>query len=130
VERNFCLLILFTCSLFSHDDFWFSYKIVTENRAIVYEERNISPLMNIVTQREKTFLCNVDIKRKKYESTSHYLNENFNKILPCFYPMSTKITNKTLIELKGVFERTELIIVPVKFTVDFNDQFAIINLLK
>jgi len=130
VERNLCLLILFTCSLFSYEDFWFSYKIVTENRVIVYEERNISPHMIETENRKKTFLCKVNIKRKKYQSTKHYLNKNFNKILPCFYPMGTKIVNKTLVEMKGIFERTEMIIIPTKFTVDFNDQFANISLLK
>jgi hypothetical protein len=86
--------------------------------------------MRIIAQENKIFLCKVKEKKEKKETTYHYLNRNFNKILPCFYPMTTKITNKTLVELKGIIERTEFIIVPTEFTVDFNDQFANISLLK
>ena len=34
MERNFCLLILFACSLFGSENFWFSYKVVTENKIL------------------------------------------------------------------------------------------------
>ena len=74
--------------------------------------------------------CRVKIPKKTDESTIHYLNRNFNKLLPCFYPYSSKIVNRTYLELKGIDERSVLTIAPVKFTVDFKDQFANINILK
>lgn len=131
MERNFCLLILLTCNLFANENFWFSYRVVTENKEIIFEERNISPLMEYSKESSVSHLCSVAIKKvNKYEPILDVLNKNYNKILPCFYPLSTKMTNRTYVENGGVLETTELIILPVKFTVDFNDQFANINLLR
>ena len=130
MARDFWLLIIFTCSLFGGENFWFSYKIATDNKVIVYEERNISPLMQIVDTKEYKLLCRLDISKKQYQSTEHFLNENFNKLLTCFYPMSTQIVNHTLVETKGVIERTVLIIIPTRFTVEFKDQFANIKTIK
>ncbi len=75
-------------------------------------------------------MCKLDIVKKQYQSKEHFLNENFGKLLECFYPMSTKITNHTLIETKGVIDRTVLTIIPTKFTVDFKDDFANIKTIK
>jgi hypothetical protein len=130
VARDFCLLIIFTCSLFANENFWFSYKIATDNKVIVYEERNISPQMQSVDVKEYKSLCQLNIKKKQYQSTEHFLNENFDRVLECFYSMNTKVVNHTLIETKGVIERTVLTIIPTKFTVDFKDDFANIKTIK
>ena len=130
MARNFCLLIIFTCSLFANENFWFSYKTAIDNKVIAYEERNISPQMQSVDLKEYKFLCRLNIKKKQYQSTEHFLNENFDRVLECFYSMSTKVVNHTLIETKGVIERTVLTIIPTKFTVDFKDDFANINTIK
>jgi hypothetical protein len=130
VARNFCLLIIFTCSLYASENFWFSYKIATDNKQVVFEERNISPQMQTVDANDYKFFCKLDIKKKQYESTQHFLNRNFDKLLDCFYPMSSKVVNHTLIETKGVIERTVLTITPTKFTVDFKDDFANIKTIK
>jgi hypothetical protein len=130
VARNFCLLIIFTCSLFANENFWFSYKTAIDNKVIVYEERNISPQMQSVDVKEYKSLCQLNIKKKQYQSTEHFLNENFDRVLECFYSMSTKVVNHTLVETKGVIERTVLIIIPTKFIVDFKDDFANIKTIK
>ena len=130
MARDFCLLIIFTCSLFANENFWFSYKIATDNKVIVYEERNISPQMQSVDVKEYKSLCQLNIKKKQYQSTEHFLNENFDRVLECFYSMNTKVVNHTLIETKGVIERTVLTIIPTKFTVDFKDDFANIKTIK
>ncbi|HIP53921.1 MAG TPA: hypothetical protein EYH11_00400 [Sulfurimonas autotrophica] len=130
MARNFCLLIIFTCSLFANENFWFSYKVAIDNKVIVYEERNISPLMQSADMKEYKYLCQLNIKKKQYQSTEHFLNENFERVLECFYHMNTKVVNHTLVETKGVIERTVLTIIPTKFTVDFKDDFANIKTIK
>jgi hypothetical protein len=129
VERNFCLLILFSLSLLGSESFWFSYRVATDNKMMVYEEKNISPLM-LKTDAKIASTCRVKIKKKSNQATLEFLNKNFNKILPCFYPYSSKIQNKTLVELKGVKDKSVLTILPIQFTVDFKDQFANIFILK
>ena len=123
MARNFCLLIFLACSLFGTEKFWFSYKIATENKKIVFEERNISPQMQDNDTNYKLF-CRINKKIKKFQSTKHYLNENFDELLKCFYSLNIKIVNYTLIETRGVLERTFVKIVPVKFTVEFKGDFA------
>ena len=130
MARNFCLLIIFACNLFANESFWFSYKIATQNRIIVYEERNISPLMRIVDIEEYELLCQLKIKKTPYQSTENFLNENFNELLPCFYRLSSQVVNHTLVETRGVMEKTVLTIIPIKFTVDFKDDFANIKTIK
>ena len=130
MARNFCLLIIFTCSLFANENFWFSYKTAIDNKVIVYEERNISPLMQSVDMKEYKYLCQLNIKKKQHQSTEHFLNENFERVLECFYHMNTKVVNHTLVETKGLIERTVLTIIPTKFTVDFKDDFANIKTIK
>lgn len=96
---------------------------------VIYEERNISPLMTDTNAFSAKYLCQVQIKKDKFQSSKHYLNTHFARILECFYPFSSKVTNQTLIELQGIKETSELIISPLRFTVEFNDQFANISLL-
>jgi len=131
VARNLCLLIAFTCSLAAADEgFWFSYKIVTQDKLVVFEERNISPQMQIVDTKKYTKLCRLDIAKKQHQSTQHFLNESFDTLLECFYPMKSIVVNHTLVELNGMIERTALTIIPTKFTVDFKDDFANIKAIK
>lgn len=75
-------------------------------------------------------LCKIDAIKTKYQSIEHFLNQNFDKLLFCFYPMSTQVINKTLVESKGMDERSILTITPTKFTVDFKDEFANIIILR
>ena len=130
MERNFCLLILFSCSLFGSENFWFSYKVATENKILVYEERNISPFMQDSEVSEYKSLCRIDAIKEEHQSTEKFLNQHFAKLLTCFYPMSTQVINKTLVELKGMDESSVLTITPTRFTVDFKDEFANINILR
>jgi len=86
--------------------------------------------MQSVDLKEYNSLCQLKIKKKQFQSTEHFLNENFDKVLECFYSMSTTVVNHTLVETKGVIERTVLTIIPTKFTVVFKDDFANIKTIK
>ncbi len=44
--------------------------------------------------------------------------------------MSAKVENYTIIKIDGVLERTVVTIAPVRFTVDFKDDFATIEVIK
>jgi len=75
-------------------------------------------------------LCKIDTTNKEKQSKIIFLNKYFDQLLTCFYPMSTQIHNKTLVELKGMDERSTLTVTPTKFTVDFKDEFANISVLR
>lgn len=129
MERNLLLLILFCKILLGSDTFWFSYRSVTLNHALIYEEKNISPL-TIPFNGKKSSTCRVKIKNSTHFSTLKQLNDNFFKILPCFYRSASKVTSQSQNTLDGMRDEVELIIVPTRFIVDFKDDFANIIILK
>ena len=129
MERNLLLLIIFPSIFFGSDTFWFSYRSVTHNHALIYEEKNISPL-TIPFDGKKSSTCRVQIKKSNHNSSLKCLNNNFYKILPCFYSSSAKVTSQSQTTLDGVRDEVELVIVPTRFIVDFKDDFANITILK
>ncbi len=129
MERNFFLLILFLGLALGSDTFWFSYKSVTLNKTLIYEQKHISPL-TIPYLGKSLSTCRVKIQIKKCYSKLECLNLNFYKILPCFYGSTAKVTSQTQVTLDGIKDETELIIVPTRFIVDFKDDFANITILK
>ncbi len=129
MERNLLLLVLFAGIIAGSDTFWFSYKSVTLNKTLIYEQKNISPL-TVPFSGKIASTCRVKIKNKSLDSKLKQLNDNFYKILPCFYKESTKITSQSQVTLKGMRDEVELIIVPTRFIVDFKDDFATITILK
>ncbi len=130
MARNFCLLALICSTLFASENFWFSYKITTQNHIITSEERNISPVMMVDKNVQKEFLCRLVNIKTKEQTSQDFLNEKYEDLLECFYPSNSRIAFYSNIELKGVLEENELTILPTKFTVDFKDEFANIYLLR
>ncbi len=129
MERNLLLLVIVLNSLIASDTFWFSYRSVTSNKALIYEEKDIAPL-TVPYQGSISSNCKVKISPKKYNSTLARLNKNFFKILPCFYGVGSKITSQSISTLNAINDTVELIIIPTRFIVDFKDDFANISILK
>ncbi|MFK5880862.1 MAG: hypothetical protein QM482_01500 [Sulfurospirillum sp.] len=129
MERNFLLLTLLLSLTCGSDTFWFSYRSVTLNKTLIYEQKHISPL-TVPYSGKSVSTCRIKIEDKKCNSKLNCLNLNFYKILPCFYKSTAKITSQSQVTLKGIKDETELIIVPTRFIVDFKDDFANITILK
>jgi hypothetical protein len=94
------------------------------------EERNISPLMVYDENSKREFLCKIYKKKSLKDSTHSYLISNYEELLDCFYSSNSRLTSNLQSELKGMLAQSELTILPVKFTVDFKDDFANIYLLR
>lgn len=129
MARNLCLLILLASTSFAYENYWFSYKITTENNIITNEERNISPIM-VNEEFTKKFLCQIDDKKTRSETTQNFLYKNYDNLLNCFYKVNSKVHSYGQIELKGSLNENDVRILPIKFTVEFNSNFANIYLLK
>lgn len=128
MERNLCLLILFCSSLLASEDFWFSYRVITEDKYVVYEEIYISPRMTVSLQKSPFYTCNTQIKKKSNQSTAILLNQHFDEVLACFYAQDTRLVANTTVTRRGVREIIEFTVLPTSFTVDFKDQLAIIKI--
>ena len=129
MARTFCLLICLSQALFCSDLFWFSYKIVTANGLVVYEQKNIAPAM-IPFEGKAQKLCTVALPNPQQLPKEQFLRKHFDDILPCFYQLSSHLLAWNEQYLKHGNDRIELIIEPVRFTVDFKDEFATINAIR
>ncbi len=131
MARAFRLLIILglSQSLFCSELFWFSYKIVTANSVVIYEEKNITPVM-IPFEGTSQQLCKLSLHKPDAISVHQFLKQHFDTILPCFYSLSTHLLSRNEQYLKNGNDRIELIIEPVRFTVDFKDEFATINAVR
>jgi len=130
VARTFCLLILgVTQALFCSDIFWFSYKIVTVNSLVIYEQKNIASAMIPYEGKAQT-LCTIELSNPKNLPKEQFLQKHFDTILPCFYQLSAHLLSWDDQYLKHGKDQVEIVIEPVRFTVDFKDEFATINAIR
>lgn len=130
MARTFCLLILGASqALFCSDLFWFSYKIVTANSIVIYEQKNIAPVM-IPFEGKAQKLCTLTLSNPQNLPKELFLRKHFDAILPCFYQLSSHLLSWNEQHLKYGNDRIELVIEPVRFTVDFKDEFATINAIR
>lgn len=131
MERTFFLLVLLGLStlLFSGEYFWFSYKVVTVNGAVVFQEKNITPVMTPFNEVSRT-VCEIPLLDNPQLSKEQFLNQNFDKLLPCFERQPSHMLSWNEYHLKASKDRIEHIIEPVRFTVDFKDEFATISTFR
>lgn len=129
MARNFLLLVGLGQLLFGSDFFWFSYKIVTVNGAAIFEEKNITPAMMPFEGKPQKH-CTVELKYDAKTPKNQFLTYHFDAILPCFYSLSSHMLSWNESRTKENKDRVELIIEPVRFTVDFKDEFATINTFR
>lgn len=130
MATNFRLLILLLSEpLFCGELFWFSYKIVTANSVAIYEEKNIAPV-TIPYEGKNQYLCTLPLQKKEKESTTRFLNRHFDEILPCFYANKAHINSWNEHRLKQANDRIEVILEPIRFTVEFKDDCVTINAVR
>lgn len=129
MARTFCLLIGLVQLLYCSDVFWFSYKIVTVNSVVIHEEKNIVLAM-IPYEGKKQVLCELPLQNSANLPKEVFLRKHFDTIIPCFYSLSTRLLSRNEQHIKHGNDRIELIVEPVRFTVDFKDEFATINAIR
>ena len=130
MARTVCLLILgATQALFCSDVFWFSYKIVTVNSLVIYEQKNIASVM-VPFEGNTQPLCTIALSNPLNLPKEQFLRKNFDVILPCFYQLSAHLLSWDEQYLKHGKDQVEIVIEPVRFTVDFKDEFATINAIR
>lgn len=96
---------------------------------MVYEQKNIASSM-VPYEGKAEVLCTLKLSNSQNLPKEHFLKKNFDEILPCFYPLSTHLNSRSEQYLKHGRDRVELVIEPVRFTVDFKDEFATIKTVR
>ena len=77
--------------------------------------------------KRPTKRCNLPIRYDFKTSKELFLKKHFDVLLSCFYPKKTHMLVRGEYHLNSYYDRVELIIEPVRFTVDFKDEFATIS---
>ena len=127
MARVVCLLIVLFGQLFGSDAFIFSYKGITANQLLVYEEKNIASVMQNNEQNLPTKKCQLPLKYDFKSSKEGFLKNHFDLLLGCFYPQRTHMLSWGEHHAHIARDRVEFIVLPTRFTVDFKDEFATIN---
>ncbi len=130
MEKNFFLLIFLSfLSLQADTEFIFSHRLCVENAKVVSEEIYISRAMvekNLPMQK----ICRIKNDLRKNEKVIYFLRRNKNKLLTCFQKNVHIVNFYQVDTLKGLYSQTVLKTVPLRFTVEFNNHFAIIKTFK
>ena len=126
MARNFCLLILFSFRLFGSDEFIVWAKFSTFNHQITYENISISSAMTLSGLKYE-YLCEIESPKEKNQSTLNYLNAHKNELFECFYASGFKVQAHSIQNDKLASANTNVTMFPVRFTIDFKPNSAIIS---
>ena len=80
-------------------------------------------------EKKGALLCHINEKKAKKQSTYEYLGKNKEALLECFAKKNVQVYDVTREKSFQANSNTEVIIAPIRFTVDFKDEFANIYLL-
>lgn len=131
MERNLLLLVLSTF-LFGGDSFYYWAKITTKNSVVVRQEFSVSPIMNKekLTNNTKQFLCTIKQKKTNNQTSYDYLQKAQSQLFECFLGQNLKVYGYDDYKQKLMDTSTIFFIHPIRFTVDFKEDFANIYLLN
>lgn len=132
MARNFFLLVLLSAFLNGYECFSYSAKVSTKNNIITYQEFSLSPLMvqeGFWKNPQKTF-CKIHQKKLDNQTTYDYLLSVNSALLECFTTKDVKVYGYDDYKQKLMDTNTIFFIHPIRFTVDFKEDFANIYLLN
>lgn len=133
MARNFCVLILLISTLFGSEEFIIWAKISTQNNIINYENLAVSKAM-VLSGLDDEFLCEIDEKKSEQDDAIGYLNLHKDKLFECFVSYKFKVEDyfKQYLNFKGVnlHTSTTLTLLPIRFTIKFKPNSAIIGVFK
>ncbi len=129
MERNLLLLVFFCCSLLQgKEQFVFSARTSSHNQTAFYDHINLSPLMHM---REHTsrVLCHWEAKKPLHVSTLAFLQAHQERLWECFSKEGVLVYDRSEHTLNLGASHTDMLLLPVRFTVEFKDDFVTLYLL-
>ncbi|HHY1550155.1 TPA: flagellar assembly protein FlgQ [Campylobacter jejuni] len=147
MERIVCLLIFLSFKLFAQDEFIFWAELSNKNFILFHQNQNLSLAMTQSENVEEQWVCEIsysDQDLKVLPRTSlgliddnmlktikfNFLNSHKDELSDCF--IGAKISVKDIVntDLLRAQSETYVKILPLRFTVEFGEQNAIIYYLK
>lgn len=126
MARTFCLLVL--CIPLFGEEFIFWAKYSTLNQTIKTYQIAISRAM-VISDVKKNYVCDLDDTKQPQEDTLSYLKRNQNAIVECFSSSEVLLTDLSKFYGNSAKVRTDVIVIPTKFSIDFKKNGAVVNRL-
>ncbi len=96
---------------------------------VVCDDIYISKAM-ILTKSKTIKLCTIKKKKKKKEKIISYLRRNKNELIQCFQKKEKKINSFYENNNQDSYSYITVKTIPIRFTVNFNHDFAIISIFN
>ncbi|EAK8158322.1 hypothetical protein E7P83_00420 [Campylobacter jejuni] len=147
MERIVCLLIFLSFKLFAQDEFIFWAELSSKNFILFHQNQNLSLAMTQSENVEEQWVCEIsysDQDLKVLPRTSlgliddnmsktnkfNFLNSHKDELSDCFIGARISIKDIVNTDLLHAQSETYVKILPLRFTVEFGEQNAIIYYLK
>lgn len=79
---------------------------------------------------KEKYLCSLEAKKEKNETTQDYLIKHQNALFECLLKENVQVFDDVSQTRYLAQTKTHIKVLPVRFTVDFKDEFANITLLS
>lgn len=147
MERIICLLILLNLRLFAQDEFIFWAELSSRNLVLFHQSQNISLAMTKSDNFFSDFVCELPYTQKDYikfpknslglidedmpkKIKLDFLNSHKDELSECFIGAKIQIKSFTQTNLLKVQNEIYIKILPLRFSVDFGSNSALIYYLR
>ena len=160
MARNFCLLIAATALLYGSEEFILWAKFSAKDSSVIYDKIALSKAMTLSdpdyeylceiplqtppqeARQENLYfwpnnkraneqtISQDEIKRTYEKNALEFLNLHKNELFECFLPYKFKVEDRFIQRNKNINSATDLTLFPVRFTVKFKPNSAIISVFK
>lgn len=96
---------------------------------MIFEQKHIASAM-LLSDTTPLSVCTIELLYLSSKPKEVFLQEHFDTLLPCFYRFAVHILGRGDKSMREQYEHVELVIEPVKFTVEFKDEFATIKTFR
>ncbi|TQR31857.1 hypothetical protein DMB92_05580 [Campylobacter sp. MIT 99-7217] len=147
MERIICLLILLACKLFAQDEFIFWAELSSKNYILFHQNENLSMAMTqsdglsrsyaceiAYTQEDLSYLQRDDFKMIDDDMPKalkfRFLNAHKEELVQCFIGAKINVKDKLNSTFLKAQSETYIQMLPLRFSVEFKENLAIIYELK
>lgn len=147
MERIICLLIFSSFKLFAQDEFIFWAELSSKNFILFHQSQNLSPAMTksqntwsefaceiVYTQEDSNFLPRTELGFVDNDMPRNqklvFLNSHKDELSECFIGAKVSIKDIVRSELAKAQSETYVKILPLRFSIEFGENSALIYYLR
>lgn len=122
-------MIAATALLYGSEEFILWAKFSAKDNSVIYDKIALSKAMTL-SDPDYEYLCEIDTPKQPAQSSLEFLNLHKNELFECFLPYKFKVEDRFIQRNKNINSATDLTLFPVRFTVKFKPNSAIISVFK